>query len=568
MMTTALKQGATLQNDKYRILRVLGQGTFGITYLANTKMKMSGTLGAIDISVKVAIKEFFMRDINSRNDTIVISGTKGGLYDDYKRKFAREAENLSNLKHPNIVKVLEFFEENNTVYYVMEYHEGGSLDEYIHKHNGIPEVEAIGYIRQIGNALSYMHKRKMLHLDLKPGNIMLNSNGEAVLIDFGLSKQYDESGNPESSTSIGGGTPGYAPIEQSNYRAGHDFPVTMDVYALGATFYKMLTGKTPVNASEILNEGFQSYELQKKGVSEHTISCIKQAMQPLKKDRCSSVKDFIDSLVDVTDIHIDTTAEQNNTIVAELTELSDDVDIKPITKKQPGRSKNDKSKESSGSTSKTLWGILILLSPLLFSVGIKYFDDNTASSATDNIVVACGTSNGHEWVDLGLSVKWATCNVGASSPSDYGNYYAWGETTTKSEYTEENSKTYGRNISDISGNSNYDAARANWGSPWRMPTKSEMEELVNKCTWTWTTQSGHNGYKVTSKTNGNSIFLPAAGWRHGTSLSNAGEYGSFWCSTPDGSDTKYAYRLYFDSGCQRVGWSRRDFGQAVRPVCD
>ena len=183
-------------------------------------------------------------------------------------------------------------------------------------------------------------------------------------------------------------------------------------------------------------------------------------------------------------------------------------------------------------------------------------------------VATRSTSNGHEWVDLGLSVKWATCNVGASSPSDYGNYYAWGETSTKSEYTEENSKTYGRNISDISGNSNYDAARANWGSPWRMPTKSEMEELVNKCTWTWTTQSGHNGYKVTSKTNGNSIFLPAAGWRCGTSLDFAGENGYFWCSTPYESDTRFAYNLRFNSGFQYVDWYNRYYGRTVRPVCD
>ena len=276
----------------YRIEKALGQGTFGITYIATVKLK--GPLGQIDSKGKVAIKEFFMRDVNGRVDNMVIAGSRSGQFDYYKRAFVREAKNLSKLEHSNIVKVLELFEANDTVYYVMDYHEGGSLDAYIYKHNGIPEVEAIGYIKQIGDALSYMHKCKMLHLDLKPGNIVLNSNGEAVLIDFGLSKQYDESGNPESSTSIGGGTPGYAPIEQSNYRAGHDFPVTMDVYALGATFYKMLTGKTPVNASEILNEGFQSYELQKKGVSEHTISCIKQAMQPLKKDRCSTVEDFID----------------------------------------------------------------------------------------------------------------------------------------------------------------------------------------------------------------------------------------------------------------------------------
>ncbi len=174
--------------------------------------------------------------------------------------------------------------------------------------------------------------------------------------------------------------------------------------------------------------------------------------------------------------------------------------------------------------------------------------------------------NGHEYVDLGLSVKWATCNVGASSPSGYGNYYAWGETTTKSEYTTGNSVTRGKNMSDISGNSRYDAARANWGGTWRLPTKAEIEELINNCTWEWTSQNGVNGYKVTGP-NGNSIFLPAAGYRYGSSLFSAGSYGDYWSSTPS-SYTGYAYYLYF--GSSNFGWddSDRYYGLSVRPVTE
>ncbi|MDE6689885.1 MAG: hypothetical protein K2J86_08430, partial [Prevotella sp.] len=155
-----------------------------------------------------------------------------------------------------------------------------------------------------------------------------------------------------------------------------------------------------------------------------------------------------------------------------------------------------------------------------------------------NVSVSSNTINGHEYVDLGLpsGLKWAICNVGASSPSEYGNYYAWGETTTKAEFTEENNKTWEKNIGDISGNSDYDAARANWGGSWRLPSKKECEELDSKCTWTWTTQGGHNGYKVTGP-NGNSIFLPAAGWCLGSSLNDAGDDGRYWSSTPDESDT-------------------------------
>ena len=118
--------------------------------------------------------------------------------------------------------------------------------------------------------------------------------------------------------------------------------------------------------------------------------------------------------------------------------------------------------------------------------------------------------DGHEYVDLGLSVKWATCNVGASKPEEYGDYFAWGETSTKEEYTEENSLTYGKKMSDIAGNAQYDAARANWGGSWRMPTEYEWQELIDKCKWEWGKVTGVKVNKVTGP-NGNSIFLPAAG---------------------------------------------------------
>ena len=183
--------------------------------------------------------------------------------------------------------------------------------------------------------------------------------------------------------------------------------------------------------------------------------------------------------------------------------------------------------------------------------------------------VATGTINGHDWVDLGLpsGTKWATCNVGATAPEGYGNYYAWGETTTKSSYTEENSVTYGEPMSDISGNATYDAARANWGSTWRMPTNAEMEELENNCTWTWTTQSGVTGMKVTGS-NGNSIFLPAAGYCFGTSRRHVGEYGDYWSSSPKEGRDDCTYNLCFDSGDRDVSWVSRDYGPTVRPVSD
>ena len=178
-----------------------------------------------------------------------------------------------------------------------------------------------------------------------------------------------------------------------------------------------------------------------------------------------------------------------------------------------------------------------------------------------------GIINGYEYVDLGLpsGLKWATCNVGASSPSDYGSYFAWGETFTKGEYTDSNCRTYDRTFGDISGNVEYDAARANWGGSWRLPTKAEYEELLNNCQWTFITIGNHNGYKVIGP-NGNYIFLPSAGYRNGALRHNSGSGGGYWSSTP--YDSKDSYVLYFSSGSRGVDWNYRSDGQSVRAVTE
>lgn len=160
----------------------------------------------------------------------------------------------------------------------------------------MPLTEAIETLKQISAAIAFMHSRNMLHLDVKPGNVMMRKDGTAVLIDFGLSKQYTSDGEPESSTKVGAGTPGYAPIEQASYHEGKGFPTMMDVYALGGTLFKMLTGQRPPEASEILNEGFPTDSLRQLFIPDNIVNSISKAMAPLKKDRWQTVDEFVKHL--------------------------------------------------------------------------------------------------------------------------------------------------------------------------------------------------------------------------------------------------------------------------------
>lgn len=194
-----------------------------------------------------------------------------------------------------------------------------------------------------------------------------------------------------------------------------------------------------------------------------------------------------------------------------------------------------------------------------------------------------GVIAGHEYVDLGLpsGTLWATCNIGASSPEDYGNYYAWGETTTKNKY---NWSTYKwcngseNTLTKYCTDSSYgivdnktvlepadDAAHVNWGGSWRMPTHDEMKELKDNCAWTWTTQNNVNGYRVTGP-NGKSIFLPAAGYCDEMNLISVGSYGDYWSSLLIVTAQDHASDLYFRRSYVYSGLMYRYYGISVRPV--
>ena len=285
-----LQPNTILQNGKYKIIEMLGQGGFGITYLA----MQSG------LERKVAIKEFFMKEVCERDPETshVTLGTEGGRETvlRYREKFMKEARNIAKLSHKNIVRIIDVFEENNTSYYVMEYVENGSLADKVNREGYLSEPVATRYILQVADALDYIHQQKMSHLDVKPANIMLNAKDETVLIDFGLSKQYDAAtGNQTSSTPVGI-SEGFAPMEQYKKGGVGEFSPKTDIYSLGATFFCLLTGVRPPSASDVFEDGLPIEKLKARGVSQKAIDIICKAMEGRKKDRLDDVAAFINGL--------------------------------------------------------------------------------------------------------------------------------------------------------------------------------------------------------------------------------------------------------------------------------
>ena len=306
-----LTTNSFLQGGKYKIEKVLGQGGFGITYLATQEL----------LDRKVCIKEFFFKDSCSRNTGGEVTlGTIGNrdLVERFLNKFIKEARTLSQLDHPNIIRILDIFKENGTAYYVMDYIEGSSLEDIVNSRGALSESEAITYIKQVANALEYIHQRSINHLDVKPANIMVRkSDNKAILIDFGVSKQYDSQGEQTSTTPVGISY-GYAPIEQ--YRPGGviTFSPQADIYALGATLYKLVTGVTPLSANLlacgeklerlpvwISDETRKAIVVSMRGnksrrlpqsLSSNISNAIQNAMELRKSDRPTSVEEFLSAL--------------------------------------------------------------------------------------------------------------------------------------------------------------------------------------------------------------------------------------------------------------------------------
>ena len=258
-----LQPNTTLQGGKYRIERVLGQGGFGITYLAVQTAN----------NRYIAIKELFIggsgQAINERrgNQVVVTNSANQASFNQQREKFKKEALRLEKLNHPNLVKVYEFFEENGTAYYMMDYIEGESLRTKLNREGVLSESLVLKYLQQLLPALETAHKQNIWHLDIKPENIMVDRYGHVYLIDFGASKHVEPNSTLTTSLALAY-TPGYCPpelLDLSNetpeyyLQAIKDIGPWTDIYALGATIYNLLTDSIPPSKRRLDKEGRNAF---------------------------------------------------------------------------------------------------------------------------------------------------------------------------------------------------------------------------------------------------------------------------------------------------------------------
>ncbi|MDH6533458.1 Kae1-associated serine/threonine protein kinase [Parabacteroides sp. 52] len=294
-----LPNGHLLQNGKYRLTHIVGQGGFGITYKGVWYTEVKGSLGTVKTEVPIAIKEYFFKDYCYREQSSyavkVHSETGKNLFHKFKEKLIKEARILSDVHHPHIVNVLEVFEENNTAYIAMEYIAGLSLKEMMEREGILPEKKVLKYVHQVGEALQFVHENNILHLDIKPSNILIDRNDNARLIDFGVSKRYDEE-LQETSTTILTLSKGFASIEQYDNEGTQNFSPYPDIYSLGATMYNLLTSKIPTESILRATRSLSKPIELNPAISEKTERAIVKAMEIIPADRFSDIREMLEAL--------------------------------------------------------------------------------------------------------------------------------------------------------------------------------------------------------------------------------------------------------------------------------
>lgn len=564
-----LPVGTLLHGGRYRIERYLASGGFGNTYVA----------ADLTFERLVVLKEFYLKGTCIRNteSTVTVSQVDNApIFNAHRAKFRKEAKRLFALNHPNIVRVFDLFDAYDTSYYTMNLLEGESLGERVKREGPMPESQVWPIFDQLLSALAYIHERHIWHLDIKPANILVDAKGHATLIDFGASKLIESNGSATIATSTAVSfTPGFAPLEQvsSNFK---DFGPWTDFYALGATLYKLVSPNAVPSFSEIVADGDEAFAFPPQ-ISQNLRELIIWMMKGSHKQRPQSV-DAIRKKIEPQ-----TLSSPKKPKVPKAPK----VPVHPVPRVEPKLLKKHFSSRSSINYVKRRLKKWWWVAPIVLVVGgiggwttsltgsvadtFKSSSDETAAEVKSDVA---GTLNEHDYVDLNLpsGTLWATCNVGASSPEECGEYFAWGETKVKKNYEWnnyfDNTETgkYSKHGSRSELEAANDVATAKWGEGWQMPSLKQIEELKDNCSWTWCEHNGVQGYEVKSDKNNRSIFLPASGAIINSNCENAGSCGYYWSRTLVKTYSDQAYGLSFDSGKEEWDNKDRAIGLTVRPV--
>lgn len=441
----ALPIGTILKSPKYdyRVEEVLGKGGFGITYKVSTTV----LFGKVPIFTYFTVKEHFVKDACERDADGAVSYSRPlqSRVEESRSDFLSEARRLNEIsgRNPGVVPVNEVFEANNTVYYVMEYLNGGSLRDLVEEQGALPEREAVAIIRQVANAVDFLHGYNINHLDIKPDNVMFRADYHSgdrlpVLIDFGLAKHFDKKGNPTSSIRVQGCSDGYAPVEQ--YSGLTKFSPRADIYALGATLYYMLVGRRPVTATEI-EPGMVERSLPPT-LSAPTRAAIVRAMAYSQFDRTATVADFLSDLdgSGIPSADVQTVSGESESELEQpaggtdenATRVIDNGKPSSATMQPPFRTEEEVKKNDAGSTEvigerrqkpmpddddetpsrrKYLWAIIAVVFVVAGAAGTWYFlNGNSSSKKAAEADIQAVADDYAEYKEICDSCEWLINN--------------------------------------------------------------------------------------------------------------------------------------------------------------
>ena len=573
--------------DRYRLIKCIGRGGFAEVWLADD------TLADIQVAVKIY----------------------GGMDDEGLKIFVKEINKVYHLNHTNLLKPQHVAAWQGMPYLVMTYCVAGSLEKKIGQ---ITEQEIWKIIHDVASGLDYLHSNNIIHQDIKPANILQDDMGNYVIIDFGISTLARDT--LRKSTLMGNTSAGTLAYMGPERFMKDSTPIfASDIWSLGAMLYELLESKTPFPAD--FGGGMQKAGAEVPDITADVSTSLKSAiyqMLRLNTWERPTAKTLVQWASNPSAIVVDTPKSQ------------------PTVKKNLPKA----SQPSKPKSKRWIWIVLALL--ILAGLGVlgirevqrrqiaiaeqeqRYQDSIRQIQIQDSLRevrhqdsirveqerirqdsierekkrLERGVHNGHPYIDLGLSVKWATYNIGAKKPEDCGNYYAWGETKTKNyynwatyKYSETTDEFYYNKITKYTMSSYHnvppdkkavlsisdDAAHVVWKGNWRMPTYAELQELRKNCHWKWTTINGVNGYKATSKINGNSIFFPAAGSAPHSSRNQSntpesvGVQGFYWSKSLRRDYDLGAWNLWFTTKeVSTHGLSITAFrcrGYSIRPVC-